>query len=231
MPLKNNVTRRRWPHLRVYEALACPLLIPCTGGGSFHLALVQPNIQWPKGEEGVGSRTGTSGAELSNNKMQSFRENASNGWRRKSRVQRAPRCQRGGRQAPKCPSAMHLVLFWKQEKIPEGGKTNHWIKPWPAAPPAKPVPLLRARRIPELNAIKPEFQRFLSSSREIRLPVWVRILSFSPHKTEMVPLPVPARSSPCILRLMLGSPWHGQRLQVPPASRRLHSPSSPANSI
>lgn len=128
LPLKNNVTRRRWPHLRVYEALACPLLIPCTGGGSFHLALVQPNIQWPKGEKGVGSRTGTSGAELSNNKMQSFRENASNGWRRKSRVQRAPRCQRGGRQAPKCP-VMHLVAFWKQEKNLREAKPTTGLNP------------------------------------------------------------------------------------------------------
>lgn len=116
-------------------------------------------------------------------------------------------------------------------KKPEGGKTNHWIKPWPAAPPAKPAPLLRARQIPELNAIKPEFQSFFGSSRGIRLPVWVRILTFSPHETGMVPLPVPGRSFPSILGLVLGSPWRGQRLQVSPASRRLHSPSSPANSI
>lgn len=39
----------------------------------------------------------------------------------------------------------------------------------PAAPPAKPAPPLRATRIPELHAIKPEFQKFFSSSRGIRL--------------------------------------------------------------
>ena len=139
--------------------------------------------------------------------------------------------EEGGRLPSVLLSGIWLGFGNRKKKcgLKEGGKTNHRIKPWPAVPPAKPAPLLQAAQIPELNAIKPEFQKFFSSSRGIGLPLWVRILTSNPHKTGMVPLPAPAQSSPCIPRQMLGSPRH--RAAAGPASHRLHFPSSPANSI
>lgn len=52
-----------------------------------------------------------------------------------------------------------LVGFGNMKKcgVKEGHETQHWIKPWPAAPPAKP-PLL-AMQIPGFNELKPEFQK------------------------------------------------------------------------
>ena len=150
--------------------------------------------------------------------------------KRSSKGSPLPARREAGSQVSFC-QAFGWVLETGKKKcgLKEGGKTNHRIKPWPAAPPAKPAPLLQAAQIPELNAIKPEFQKFFSSSRGIGLPLWVRILTSNPHKTGKVPLPAPAQSSPCIPRLMLGSPWH--RAAAGPASHRLHFPSSPANSI
>lgn len=41
--------------------------------------------------------------------------------------------------------------------VREGQKAQHWIKPWPAAPPANPA--LGTTQIPEFHVLKPEFQQ------------------------------------------------------------------------
>lgn len=62
LPSKKSVTRCRWLHLQVYEALAWPLLIPGTGGGQLSFGSGSAKYPVAKGRRRCGIENGTAGA-------------------------------------------------------------------------------------------------------------------------------------------------------------------------
>lgn len=131
------------------------------------MAPVQPNIQWPKAEEGVGRGTGTSGAGASNNAKQRFQDSVS---KRDGRGKAGFSSKAGSR-----GSCCQAFGNRKKKVMSKRGKTSARLNP----SQLRPQQNLLLHRIPELNAINPGFQKSFSSSRGIGLPPQVRILALT----------------------------------------------------